>query len=128
VAGLKAMGETHPTLTVSDGSRQLTGQLVLVGNGMLYGGSYRIFPGAQFHDGQLDVCVFPKVNWLTLARCGTSLLLRHRLPEASVRRLQANAFTISSERPARFEVDGELGGKLPARFSVRQKTLRVLTR
>ena len=126
VAGLKAMGEAHPQLVISDGTRNLTGQLVLVGNGRLYGGTYRVFPDADFCDGKLDVCVFPQVNWPGLFRCGFYLLLRGRLPEKKVVRLRAASFTIVGKDSTRFEVDGELAGKLPARFSVLPLALRVL--
>lgn len=126
VAGLQAMRETHKAITVSDGIRTVTGQLVLVGNGRLYGGTYRIFPEADYSDGKLDVCVFPRVNWPTLFRCGFSILLRGKLPEAKVRRLRAASFSCIATGAMRFEVDGELAGKLPARFSVQPQALRIL--
>lgn len=126
VAGLKAMRETHPHLVISDGTRTVKGQLVLVGNGRLYGGTFRVFPKADFCDGKLDVCVFPQVNWPTLLRCGFSLLLRKRLPEAKVIRLHTASFSFIGKGVTRFEVDGELAGKLPARFSVQPLALRVL--
>jgi len=126
VAGLKAMGEPHEAIVVSDGTRTLTGQLVLVGNGRLYGGRFQVFPGAALTDGKLDVCVFPKVNWPTLGRCGLSLLLRGKLPEAKVIRLRAASFTMLGKNSIRFEVDGELAGPLPARFSLQPAALRVL--
>jgi diacylglycerol kinase (ATP) len=126
VAGLKAMREEQNRIIVSDGAHTVSGQLVLVGNGRLYGGSYRIFPTADFCDGKLDVCVFPQVNWPTLFRCGISILLRGRLPEAKVVRLRAASFSFIGKSSTRFEVDGELAGKLPARFSVQPLALRVL--
>ncbi len=125
-AGLRAMNGKHSKIVVSDGIRTLTGQLVLVGNGRLYGGKFQVFPGADLADGKLDVCVFPKVNWPTLGRCGFTLLLRGKLPEAKVVRLRASSFTVIGERSTRFEVDGELGGKLPARFGLQPAALRVL--
>lgn len=126
VAGLRAMREKHNTITVSDGVRNLTGQLVLVGNGRLYGGTYRIFPTADYCDGKLDVCLFPRVDWPTLFRCGISILLRGKLPEAKVRRFRAASFSCIASGAMRFEVDGELAGTLPARFSVRAQALRIL--
>ena len=126
IAGLKAMNGAHPLLSVSDGARIITGQLALVGNGKLYGGSFRVFPRAELADGLLDVCVFPRVNWPTLIRCGARLLLSGALPEKSVIRLQARSFTLTSNSPTRSEVDGELAGPLPATFTVRPRVLRVL--
>lgn len=126
IAGLKAMREEQSRIIVSDGAHTVSGQLALVGNGRLYGGSYRIFPTANFCDGKLDVCVFPVVNWPTLFSCGISILLRGRLPETKVVRLRAASFSFIGKSSTRFEVDGELAGKLPARFSVQSLALRVL--
>jgi len=126
IAGLRAMRETHGNILVSDGAHNLTGQLVLVGNGCLYGGTFRVFPGAVMTDGKLDVCVFPKVNWPTLFRCGCSLLVRGKLPESVVRRLRTPSVTLIGRSAMRFEVDGELAGPLPARFSIHPAALRVL--
>jgi YegS/Rv2252/BmrU family lipid kinase len=126
VAGLRAMNEKYGEILVSDGIRTLTGQLVLVGNGRLYGGKFQVFPGADMADGKLDVAVFPKVNWPTLCRCGLALLLQGKLPEAKVIRLRASSFTVIGESFTRFEVDGELAGQLPVRFGLRPAALRVL--
>ncbi len=128
VAGLKAMRTRHENILVSDGVRTVSGQLVLIGNGRLYGGTFRVFPRAVFSDGKLDACVFARINWPTLFRCGLSLLLLGKLPESRVTRLQSASFTFIGKSATRFEVDGELGGTLPARLSVLPAALRVLTR
>lgn len=126
VAGLKAMAEPQARLTVSDGARTATGQLVLVGNGRRYGGPFQIFPDAQVSDGWLHVCIFPRVDWPTLVRCGLALLITTRLPRRSVVRLRTKSFTLIGPPDRHFEVDGELGGPLPARFTLQPAGLRVL--
>ncbi len=126
VAGLKAMTEKQARLTISDGTRTITGQLVLVGNGSRYGGPFRIFPEAEVTDGWLHVCVFPRVDWLTLIRCGLALLSTGKLPRRSVVRLRAKSFTLIGQPATFFEADGELGGPLPARFNVQPAGLRLL--
>ena len=100
--------------------------MILIGNGRLYGGSFRVFPGADACDGLLDVCLFPRANWLTLMRCALPLLLGKRLPEGAVRRFRSESFALLSESPVPFEIDGELAGHLPATFSVKRAGLRVL--
>lgn len=127
VAGLRALWEPPAAIVASNGTQSLAGQLVLIGNGRLYGGPFRIFPQADAGDGWLDVCVFPRANWMTLLRCGPSLLLRHVLPERAVVRMKAQSLTLSGRAAFPFEVDGELGGHLPATISVRRAGLRVLT-
>jgi YegS/Rv2252/BmrU family lipid kinase len=126
VAGLKALAGTQSKITAAGGGHPATGELVLIGNGRLYGGQYRLFPKADMRDGLLDVCVFPRVNWLTLARCGPSLLLRGTLPASTVEAFQADSFTLASPSPTPFELDGELIGHLPATFSVERSRLRVI--
>ncbi len=126
MAGLRALCERHPALTVSDGIRSLTGQLVLIGNGRLYGGNFRVFPQADLADGLLDICVFPRVSWPRLFRCGIKLLLTGSLPETAVTRLRTKSFTLIGNSSVCAEVDGELAGPLPAKFTVQPRALRVL--
>jgi diacylglycerol kinase (ATP) len=126
VAGLEALLGPQSKITVAGGQHTATGELVLIGNGRLYGGNYRVFPDADLRDGQLEVCVVPRVNWLTLARCGPELLLAGRLPASTVEVFQAESLTLNSPSPTPLEVDGELIGQLPATLSVQRSRLRVI--
>jgi diacylglycerol kinase family enzyme len=126
VAGLKALLGTQSKITAAGGGHSATGELVLIGNGRLYGGQFRVFPQADLHDGRLDVCVFPRVTWFTLARCGPSLLLRGTLPASATQAFQAESLTLSSPSITPLEADGELLGHLPATFSIQRSRLRVI--
>lgn len=126
VAGLNALRHAPSTITVTDGARTVTGELVLIGNGQLYGGQFRIFPEADLRDGLLEVCVFPRVNWLTLARCCAPLMLRRRLPPRATENFRSASLTLTGSPPAPLEVDGEFIGRLPATFSVLPSALRVI--
>jgi YegS/Rv2252/BmrU family lipid kinase len=126
IAGLKALREQKPGITVRADGREVTGELVLIGNGRFYGGPFGIFPLADLRDGLLDVCVFPRINWLTMFRCAPGLLARRRLPERIVQRVRAAAFELDGEPAAAFELDGEWVGHLPAAFSVEREKLRVI--
>ena len=125
-AGLQALVGPPSQITAAVGGQTAQGGLVLIGNGRLYGGPFQIFPQADLRDGRLEVCVFPRVNWLTLAHCGPHLLLRRYLPKAATQVFAAASLVLSSPVPTPLEVDGELIGYLPARFSVVQKGLRVI--
>ena len=127
LAGFKALLSPPPRITATDGENAQTGELVLVGNGRLYGGTFRIFPRANLSDGRLDVCVFPRARLLTVLRCGVPLVLFGRLPIGSYRSFQASSFTLTSPTPTALEADGELIGHLPATFTLRPNALRVLT-
>jgi len=126
VAGLQALLGAQSKTTAAGGGRSATGELVLIGNGGLYGGPYKLFPAADMRDGQLEVCVFPRVTWLTLARCGPSLLLRGRLPASIGEHFSAESLTLTSSQPTPLEVDGEFIGHLPATFSLQRSRLRVI--
>jgi YegS/Rv2252/BmrU family lipid kinase len=99
VSGLKALLGAQSKITVAGGEHSVTGELVLIGNGRLYGGPFKLFPQADLRDGRLDVCVLPRVNWLTLARCGPSLLLRRTLPASAVEVFQAESLALTSPSP-----------------------------
>ena len=126
VAGLKALSEPKTKIIARAGGKYLTGELVLAGNGRLYGGPFGIFPQADLRSGLLDICVFPRVNWLTLFRCAPALLLRRKLPESPVRRFRAGTFELAGGTTTGFELDGEWTGHLPATFSVEPGRLRVV--
>jgi YegS/Rv2252/BmrU family lipid kinase len=130
VAGLKALGEKKPTITARGDARptgeNFSGELVLIGNGKFYGGSFGIFPAADLRDGILHVCIFPRVDFPTLFRCAPSFLVRQKLPEKIIRRFQAGKFELTCDSAAAFELDGEWAGNLPATFSVEREKLRVV--
>jgi len=126
IAGLKALREPQPEITARANGQNLTGELVLIGNGRCYGGPFSIFPQGDLRDGLLEVCVFPRVTWLTLLRCAPGLLLRRKLPERLVRRVRAGTFELNGGTSTAFELDGEWIGYLPAAFSVERASLRVV--
>ncbi len=126
VAGLQALRERKPEIAILADGQRLTGELVLLGNGKLYGGDYALFPAAAWTNGRLEVCGFPRVNFWTLLRCAPGLLLRKRLPEKLVRRVSAKTVELTSAAPAAFELDGEWVDRLPVTFSIAPQQLRVV--
>ncbi len=126
LAGLQALRQAPANITATGGGCSMDGQLVLIGNGRLYGGPFRVFPKADLRDGLLEVTVFPRAGWLTLARCGPRLLLRHTLPPGSTCSFQAESLELTSPARTPLEADGELIGTLPARFSLERARLRVV--
>lgn len=126
-AGLKCMTSPHSLITVrGEGVDECTGELVLIGNGKLYGGDYAIFSRADLQDGLLEVLVFPKVNWITLAQCGPSLLATKSLPASVAKSFKTSKLTLTSSPAAPLQLDGELVGSIPATFSIQHQTLRVI--
>jgi diacylglycerol kinase (ATP) len=125
IAGLKALCEKKPQITVRANGQSVTGELVLIGNGRFYGGSYAILPHADLRDGRLDICVLPRVNWPALLRSAPNLLLRGKLPASVAQHLSAEIFELTDDSAA-FELDGEWVGKLPVKFSIEREKLRVV--
>jgi diacylglycerol kinase (ATP) len=126
IAGLKALCEKKPQITVRANGQSATGELVLVGNGKFYGGSFAILPQADLRDGRLDLCVLPRTDWWKLLRCAPSLLLRGKLPASVAQHLSAETFELTCETAAAFELDGEWVGKLPVKFCIEREKLRVV--
>ncbi len=126
IAGLKALREPQPKITVTTNDKSLTGELALIGNGKFYGGRIKIFPDANLRDGLLDVCVFPRVNGVMAVGRALQAAVFRRLPEDGVQRLRAAEFTVSAEPGVGFELDGEWVGRLPVKFGVEQEKLRVI--
>jgi len=126
IAGIKALREPKSRITVRADGQEIGGELVLVGNGRFYGGSFEIFPQADLRDGLLEVCVFPRVNWRMLLRCAPNFVTRLRLPEGVLQRIRATTFELTSATAAAFELDGEWAGHLPVKFSIGPERLRVI--
>jgi YegS/Rv2252/BmrU family lipid kinase len=126
VAGLQALVEKQPRITVSADGKKLDGELALLGNGKFYGGPFEIFPGANLSDGLLDACVFPRVNLPAFLGLAPGFLLRRKFAEEKVWRLRAAKMELTSDSPAAFELDGEWVGKLPATFAIEHEKLRVI--
>lgn len=125
-AGLRAWSGPQPPVTVTAGTRRESGQLVLIGNGRLYGGDVGVFPGASLRDGVLDIRVFRRVTWMTLARFAAAFLQGTGLQDPGGVVLQTDRFALSCREPLPVEVDGDNVGFAPAVFSVRREALRVL--
>jgi diacylglycerol kinase (ATP) len=129
IAGLKALRETKPKITARGDARpteKSSGELVLIGSGKFYGGSFEVFPQADLHDGILDVCIFPRTDFGTLLRCVPNFLIRQKLPEKMVKRFRTASFELSAGAQVSFELDGEWVGYLPATFSMAREKLRVI--
>jgi YegS/Rv2252/BmrU family lipid kinase len=125
-AGVVALRGKPSAITASNGKDSATGELVLIGNGVFYGGKYRVFAKADLRDGFLEVCVFPKANWTALARCLPMFFAGQDLPASVATCFRAETLTLTSPTKTPLEVDGESIGHLPAKMSVERQRLRVI--
>lgn len=126
VAGVKALRERVVQIRAASGVCSCSGQLVLIGNGRLYGGPIPVFERAELQDGLLDVCVFPKVNWWVILRYACAYLSPRFLARGRELHFQTETVRLESDWPVPVEVDGEWVGRLPAVCSLRPRALRVI--
>jgi len=125
IAGLKALSESRPRVTVQAGDT-LAGEWVAVGNGRFYGGPIPVFPRARLDDGLLDICVLPKAGFLRLAAALPGLAIGRMHQFCGARQLSAPALTLTSPDRVLLQLDGENVGQLPATLSVEPGALRVI--
>lgn len=126
VAGIQAIREPLPEITVSDGTRALKGQLIIVGNGRFYGGRWALCPNAAWDDGLLEVTVFRRSTWSALIRGGLAIMANRLYSAGGVEYMRAPVLEFSSQDPAPIQADGEFVGTTPARCSLRPRTLRIM--
>lgn len=104
----------------------LTGRWVFISNIPIYGGGLRLSPAAVATDGLLDICVMEKghfwngLRYLACERLG----LLDRLGD--VKRARATRLRIESDRPVRYQLDGDPGGFLPLDVEVLPRRLTVV--
>jgi diacylglycerol kinase (ATP) len=125
VAGCQAMGEKQPVI-VAHGDAEISGQMVLIGNGRFYGGSFAIFPAASLRDGLLDVCVLPKVTWPRLMAAVPGLLTGRLYKLCAALHFSRRSVTLTSASRVILQLDGENACELPATLSILPKALRVI--
>ncbi len=98
---------------------------VSVGNGRFYGGGMAVADSAAPDDGLLDVYSLEVSHWwemvalIPFIRRGTHGRWR------KVRAFSAKQLTLNTTRPYDINADGELIGKTPAVFGIREKAIQV---
>lgn len=126
IAGLQALRERQPTISAVGDGTESSGELVLLGNGRLYGGPFAVFTRAVPRDGRLDYRVFPRADWRTALAAVRGVFTGDfdRLNGASQR--TAAVLELRADRRVPLQIDGEWVGELPVRFEVVPLALRVL--
>jgi len=100
--------------------------LALIGVIGRYAAHLRVLCNARHDDGLLDLCVLECSSRTRLVRHALRMLLRRHVGSNGVVYRQCRRINISSPDDALIEVDGELGGRLPAKCSVLPRAVRFL--
>ncbi|HHT9155226.1 MAG TPA: diacylglycerol/lipid kinase family protein [Candidatus Tripitaka sp. YC43] len=126
---LKAMWNyKFPALDVEvDGKLIAEGAgFVFVSNTRRYTGPFVITNRARVDDGLLDIFIFPGRDYLKLLKYTAGILfwIADRIQE--VKYLQGREIRVSSADEVSYQLDGDLGGPLPARFQVVPGALNII--
>lgn len=127
-AVLATLVRWHPaTFTVDvDGDEfEVRGWFTAVGNGQSYGGGMRICPGADPHDGLLDVTVLGDVGKLEFLRTFPRVFRGTHVTHPAVTTLRGRKVTVSADRPFRCFADGEDTCGVPVTIEAERDTLEV---
>lgn len=117
-----------PLLTVTAPGREpVHGRIVLVGNGIHYGGPFRLFPNALFTDGLLDVVVVDSLSVKSVTRLSLAAVAGRYAPQTpGITYFQAAELDITGPDRAPLQADGELCGTTPAKFRRAPFPLKVI--
>jgi diacylglycerol kinase family enzyme len=82
-------------------------------------------PEAKNDDGLLDICMFQKANRWNVIKYFFSVLfhLHQKLPDCKI--VRATHLRIESDEKIPFQIDGDLGGELPATIEIVPRHLRL---
>ncbi len=91
-----------------------------------FGGGMKIAPEAIPDDGLLDITLVNDLSNLEIARVLPTLYSGKFMREEKIDYYQAKSASIQTEAPIRVQLDGELFGYGPFRFSLRPKAIRFI--
>jgi diacylglycerol kinase (ATP) len=111
----------------SGGSARFRTLQLAVGNGRYYGAGMKVAPDASIDDGLLDLYSLETSGLWRLAILAPAIRsgAHHLAPD--VRSERGAWFEVVTGRPRHINVDGEIRGMTPARFTVRLRALEVFT-
>ena len=118
----------YPILSVdADGERIFDGRgFVLIGNIARYSAGLRMLMKARNDDGLLDLGVFPCESRRRMFGHACRAFLRRHVGRGGMMYRQCRTVRVSSDDKVPIEVDGELGGHLPAECSVQPGAVSFL--
>ena len=129
IAGFKAVAEELPRFRVECGERVVeSAELIMLGNGHMYGGPFDVFPHASLTDGRLDAIVAEEVKGWRAPQYGHAILTGTLPALSGVHYLQGDSVRLTPLADTRVPVqlDGDPMGELPAEITVEPRALRVV--
>lgn len=111
----------------AEGYEEMSGEfmLFLIANSNSVGGFEKLAPNASIDDGYFDVIAVKKCNLAEFIRLVTLVVRGDHFNDHRVIYLKTNRMEVSSPNKVEINVDGELGGELPAVFEVLPRHLSI---
>jgi diacylglycerol kinase (ATP) len=91
-----------------------------------YGGGLNFAPSANGLDGQLDLCTFERGGLLSGLQYLAAIVRGRHQSLSHFNGCQGERFRIEADGDVFYQLDGDIGGKLPLEIEVLPKRLRVL--
>ena len=129
LAGFQTLKEDLPAFTVKTQKKTIErADLIMFGNGHMYGGPFDIFPHANLQDGKVDAIVAERVTGWRFPEY-TQAVLTGSLPKVEgIHYLQSDQMELIPHGGYRVPVqlDGDTMGQLPAKVSVQPFGLQIV--
>lgn len=129
IAGFQAVSETMPIFrVVADGQVIESAEIIMLGNGKMYGGPFDVFPNARLDDGKVDALVGETVSGWRAAEYAHGVLTGTLPSLEGVHYLQAESIELTplSDERVVVQLDGDAMGGLPAKIWVEPRALRMV--
>ncbi len=125
LAELRTFRPLRYRLVVDGSPRELESMAVFVANAQFFGGGMRAAPGADVHDGLLDVTVIGRIPRKTLLRLLPSLYSGRYVTHPAIERFRASEVVVDGDGLIG-SGDGEELGDVPLRVTAVPDALHVL--
>jgi diacylglycerol kinase (ATP) len=99
---------------------------IVIANGQYFGGGMWVAPTARMDDGFLEVVVVGDVSRMEVLTNTRRLYIGTLAEHPKVQTFQARSITLESEEEVFIDLDGELVGRLPVRFELLSKKIKIL--
>jgi len=97
----------HLKLTLDGDTVEMDFWIMVISNIRSYGGRLIPAPEAVVDDGLLDVCVFPKANYIELMRQMAAMRSGKHTALPGVRYFQASRIEVETDQPEELQLDGD---------------------
>ena len=106
--------------------RRVQALQLVVGNTRIYAGRLHFTPHAIANDGRLDVCIVKGKGPLALVRQALPLVALGSVKFSDVELLRVRELSVQTDLDLAMQLDGELAGSTPVRFTVASRALRAI--